>query len=327
MGRRIGGLLVMAALVGAPAGVWAGGTPAGTDITSQATVSYSVGPTAYTKDSNTVVTRVAELVDLTVSWQDAAEVAVTPGSTGQVLTFRLTNTGNGTDTYTLSVSGSLGGDDFDPSPVGIYFDANGNSVYDAGTDTEYVQGTNDPSLSADGSLVVFVLQDIPTEVGDGDRGDCRLTATSNTGSGAPGTQVAGAGEGGTDAVVGSSGGSVGAVGTYLVSGVVVSVTKAAAVTDPFGGTEPLPGATLRYTVVVSVTGSGTAANVVLTDPVPAHTSYVPGTLTLNGGALTDEADGDAGDVGATAADTVTVNLGDLAGGSADQTVTFDVTID
>ena len=42
--------------------------------------------------------------------------------------------------------------------------------------------------------------------------------------------------------------------------------------------------------------------------------------------LTDEPDGDSGDVGGTTPGTVTVNLGDVVGGSPFQTITFDVVI-
>ncbi|MFH1313720.1 MAG: hypothetical protein ABIJ00_10920, partial [Candidatus Eisenbacteria bacterium] len=117
------------------------------------------------------------------------------------------------------------------------------------------------------------------------------------------------------------------VGTYLVSNVVVSVVKSATMADPFGGTEPVPGAVITYTLVVTVSGSGTAESLVLTDPIPTHTTYSSGTLVLNGGPLTDQADADEGDVGMTSPGTVTVSLGDVAAGSPAQTVTFAVVID
>jgi uncharacterized repeat protein (TIGR01451 family) len=267
------------------------------------------------------------LLDVTVVWQDAAPVTVSPGDVDQVLTFSVTNTGNGTDSYSLAGLSTLGGDDFDPVLVGIYLDSNTNGAYDPGVDQQYVLGVNDPVLAADSTTTVFLLNDIPGGLLDGDTGNSELTATSNTGTGVPGTVFAGAGDCGLDAVVGTSGGSDSDIGTYLVSSVVVSVVKSAVVADPFGGTEPVPGAVITYTVVVTVTGTGTAEGVVVTDPIPAHTTYSPGTLTLNGGPLTDTADGDAGDVGDTTPGTVTVSLGDLVAGSPAQTVTFAVVID
>ncbi|MGD8628324.1 MAG: hypothetical protein PVH52_04525, partial [bacterium] len=115
-------------------------------------------------------------------------------------------------------------------------------------------------------------------------------------------------------------------GTSIVSTVIVDVIKSATVSDQFGGSQPIPGATITYTITVSLSGSGTAEGVVITDVIPANTTYSAGTLALNGGALTDPADGDSGDVGATTPGVVTVSLGDMPAGSADQTIVFSVVI-
>ncbi len=55
------------------------------------------------------------------------------------------------------------------------------------------------------------------------------------------------------------------------------------VTDLNGG-ETLPGDTLEYTVNVTNTGQDPAGNVILTDPIPANTVYVPGSLHILSGA-------------------------------------------
>ena len=60
-------------------------------------------------------------------------------------------------------------------------------------------------LAADAFINVFVVNDIPAGVVDGNIGRSRLTAEARTGTGAPGTTFAGAGVGGTDAVVGTTG--------------------------------------------------------------------------------------------------------------------------
>ena len=101
----------------------------------------------------------------------------------------------------------------------------------------------------------------------------------------------------------------------------------AIVNDTSGGTEPVAGATITYTLTVATTGVATALGVVITDAIPAHTTYNPNTLTLNGGALTDTADADVGDVAGTTPDTVTVDLGDLVVGAPVQVIAFTVTID
>lgn len=322
-------IVLMAALILA---VFAGqafatGTPAGTAINNKATATYEVGAQTLTKDSNTNTITVAEILNVTVTWQDASNVVVAPGDTNKALLFRITNTGNGSDSYTLAgLSAGVGGDNFDPNLLDLYFDTNGNGIYDAGVDVQYIPGSNDPTIAADGHVDILVLNNIPLALADGNLGNSRLTATSKTGTGAAGTVVAGAGESGTDAVVGSTGGTANKTGTYVVSNVVVSITKTSAVLDPFGGTQPVPGAVVTYTIAVVVSGSGTAANMVITDVIPAGTAYNAGTLTLNTVPLTDAADADKGDVGATTAGTVTVHLGSLTSASAQQNIVFKVTL-
>lgn len=305
---------------------FAAGTPAGSVITNRATVVYTVGGLSLSVSSNTVSVVVAEILDVTATWQDAASVNVFAGDTDRVLTFLVTNTGNGTDRYSLSVNGSLAGDDFDPVPAGIYLDSNGNGTYDPGTDVQYSAGANDPLLAADQSLAVFVLSDIPSDIGAGDIGSVMLSSVSIDGGGmAAGAVIPGGGDGGVDAVVGSSGARASATGSYVAS--VVVATKSSLVADPYGGSRVIPGAVITYTIVVSVSGAGaTASGVTVEDPVPANTTYVPGSLTLNGVGLTDASDGDPGDVGQTTPGTVTVCLGDLTSASPAQTITFRATV-
>ncbi|ABW69054.1 DUF11 domain-containing protein [Desulfosudis oleivorans] len=305
----------------------AAGTPAGSIIPSQAFVTYTVGPVSgFTKSSNIASFTVAEVLDVTLSWQDAAPVPVIAGDINRVLSFQVTNTGNGQDRYGLAIDTALSGDNFDPSFTTLVLDANGNGIYEPAVDTVYTPGVNDPVLAADASLAVFVLCDIPSGLDADDTGDIRLTATSATGNGAPtGTIIAGAGDGGTDAVVGFSRAAADAVGTYRAA--VLSVAKSAVVADPYGGDHVVPGAIITYTIVVSVSGTGAAAmGATLEDPIPDNSEYLPGSITLNGTGLTDAADADAGDMGQTTANTVTVFLGNLIAGSPDQTITFQVRV-
>jgi uncharacterized repeat protein (TIGR01451 family) len=302
------------------------GTPSGTNIVNQATVTYNVGSSNFVVTSNVATTRVAELIDVNTQWQDAAPISVNPGDTARVTTFVVTNIGNGNDSYTLEGTSRLDGDDFDPTLRGIFLDTNGNGIYDPGVDARYIAGGNDPALDADQAIVIFVLNDIPTDLSDGNRGNTQLLATSSLGTGPPGTVLPGQGDFGLDAIFGSSGGDDSDIGVYLVSNIVITLVKSVAVSDMFGGNEPVPGATLSYTVIVMPTGSGTARQVVVTDPIPENTTYIPGTLTLNSIPLTDESDGDAGDVGQTTPGVVTVNLGDLTIPIQEQIITFNVTI-
>src|SRR5262249_48378260 len=62
------------------------------------------------------------------------------------------------------------------------------------------------------------------------------------------------------------------------------------VADLTGGNS-LPGDTLEYTINVTNSGQDPAGNIFLTDPIPANTTYVPGSLRLlsgpNTGVMTD----------------------------------------
>ncbi|MDH4164264.1 MAG: hypothetical protein OEW15_16495 [Nitrospirota bacterium] len=305
------------------------GTAANTSIANQASASYSLGGIPQITSSNTTTLRVAELISCTVTWLDVAPgVQAAPGDTNRITTFRLTNTGNGTEAFGLAgLSAALGGDQFDPTLGQLYLDANGDGIYSDGTDSLYVPGTNDPALAADGSIRVFVMNSMPAAgLADGDKGNTRLTATSRTGTGAAGTVIAGGGTGGADAVIGAGGGTANAIGTYVISNTALSAVKSVTVIDQYGGSLPIPGATLRYVITVTVNGTGTADGLVFRDALPANTTYIPGSLRLNSAALTDVVDADAGDVNVSAANTVTVNLGSLAAGAPAQAVQFDVMI-
>lgn len=322
-------IAVVTALILGATSAYAGGTAPGVDITNTATATYTIGGAPVSVNSNTTHLIVAELLNVNVTWQDAGSVLVAPGDTNKMLTFRVTNTGNGSETFPLSLNMVVGGDNFNPTlpAVSIYLDTNNNGVYNAGVDSAYVAGVNDPTLAADGFKTIFVFGDIPAAVVDTDTGKAALTATAATGNGVAGTVYAAQGDGGVaDAVVGTSTAVGTATGTYLVSNVVVSIVKTQAVTDPFGGTAAVPGATVTYTLTVTVTGSGTATGVVITDSIPANTTYTAGTLKLNAVVLSDGSDGDSGDVGGTTVGTVTVSLGNLTSASAVQTVVFKVTI-
>jgi uncharacterized repeat protein (TIGR01451 family) len=302
----------------------AAGTPAGTDITNVATATYELPNGGEASiDSNIVTLKVDELLDVSVAWSDPSDVAAPAGGIGQRLKFTVTNGGNGTESFTLGTIANGGGDDFDPSAVSIVLDSNSNGAYDAGVDTLYSSGSNDPQLDPDQSITVFVLSTIPAAAGDGQRGRVDLTAVAKTGSGAPGSSFAGQGQGGGDAVVGATGGDSEDDGYYRVAKASVAFVKSAAVADAFGGTSATPGSTITYTLAATVSGTGSLANLRVSDPLPAGTTYQAGSLTLEGAPLTDAADADAGSFTGTA---INVGLGTVAAG-ATKTITFQVKID
>lgn len=324
-------------------------TPSGTVITNTATVTYGVGTTTGLTATATATITVDNKVNLTVTKN--VDASVTPGATDQSLVFVVTNTGNTTQRYELSAVNGAG---IVMDNVRIYLD-NGsvpNELDD--NDTPYGDASTFGDVAADGSLNILIVADTPMDATDAQTSDYNLVATTvNAGTTNVTVQTVGPNTAGVDVVfadiAGSDAGDAArdgkhsASGTYTVSSISLTVVKSVFVySDPSKGInngtaannytdctvcpKAIPGATLRYTITVTATGSGTALNVVITDPIPTNTTYTAGTLTLNSAVLTDGADGDAGNVGGSPV-TVTVNMGNLTSASAAQTITFDVTID
>jgi uncharacterized repeat protein (TIGR01451 family) len=301
----------------------AAGTLAGTNITNVAHATYDNpnGPPE-TVDSNVVTIKVDELLDVSVAWREPSDVVSSPGATNQIVSFTVTNGGNGDEDFTLGTV-QAGGGDFDPTVTSIVLDTNSNGSYDPGVDTVYVPGSNDPQLAPDASTVVFVLSTIPAGASDGNRGRIDLVATSKTGTGTPGSTFAGAGEGGGNAVVGLTTAKAQHESWYAVHKASLAFVKSATVVDPYGGTTQGPGAIITYTLTATVSGTGSLGNVGVTDAIPTGTTYKPGSLSLDAATLSDADDADAGKFTGTG---IAVGLGTMAAGSS-KTVKFQVKID
>jgi len=304
------------------------GVAVGTVIENTANITYDLAGTPLALQSNTTTIVVAERINVVTTLQ-SSQTLVSANDSARALLFAITNTGNGSETFLLAIDSNIAGDDFDPVPStpSIYFDTDGSGDFNA-ADQSYTPGVNDPNLGADESVAVLLVNDIPGTVVNGNIGRSRLTATAVTGSDVPGTVFANQGDGGVNAVVGATGGTASAVGEYLVSDVLINVVKAQSVADPFGGTEPVPGATLTYTITIEVASAGTATASVLRDAIPTFSSFVANSITLNGVAISDATDADAGEIDSSSGtQTVVVRLGDLTQSDGVQTVVFQVTID
>ena len=311
--------LLLSASFGATA-AHAAGVVAGTQIANTATATYDSGSASVSIQSNTVTVRVDELLNVAVTSLSANPTAAAAGTT--VLTYQVTNTGNGSEAFDLTADPAVSGNAFNPALQSIAYDTNGNGVYDPGIDVILAAGTPTPAIAPDSSLTVFVLTTLPGAASDGQTGQVRLTATSTTGSGTPGTVFAGQGAGGGDAVVGASTALDDALATEIARLAAVNLTKSAAILDPFGTQQPVPGAIVTYSLLAMVSGAGTASNLNVTDVIPVGTTYQTGTLTLDGSPLSDAADSDTGQASAAG---IAVGLGSLAGGTS-RTVAFKVKI-
>lgn len=325
---------------------YAVGTTQGTSVANSATVDYTVGGVNQPDvTSNTVTFLVDRRINLTVAEVGAAYTDVAPGSTAQVLTFTVTNSTNGTqDLRFLTTNDATGAtdafggtDDFDPTAILVFVDSNGNGTYDAGVDT----ATFLDEIPADTTRTVFVVADIPLGQATNNTAGITLTAVAavegTAGAlGADATQTAGADTPGTvDTVFGDAAGDTDAArdgrhsddDAYRVQTAAITVTKTATViSDPFNGaTNPkaIPGAVIEYCLqVANAAGGATATNVVVSDPVPANTTFVAGSIfaggTVTGGVC--NADGTAEDDNSTGADETDPNGGNVTAGTVSTTV-------
>jgi len=287
----------------AAGGAFAAGTPAGTAIPNSATLNYSVaGRPARPLVAAAPVVTVAEVIDVVLTWQDGTPVPVSSPDAAKALTFVLTNAGNGDEAFRLVRNNVLAGDQFDPTngaSSAIYLESGAQAGFQPSgpnADSVYTPGVNDPRLAADVSRAIYVVSSVPSALATGALGHLSLNASSAT-AGAPGarpgTTLAGLGQDGVDAVVGGNRAQATAQGTYIVSGVALQLTKTVvAARDPSGGSLVVTGTVLTYRVVLNLTGAGLAENLSFADPLPAGTTYVPASVTVDGAPRSDAADTD-----------------------------------
>lgn len=310
----------MAAAWSAPA--MAGGALAGTVIETTAEASYELGGASFNVTSNTVQLQVDELIDVALAALDATPVKALSAGEG-VLTFALTNTGNGPEAYVFAADPAVSGNAFDAVVTGIATDSNGNGVFDPGVDPVLPLPATTEPIPPQASRTTFVLFRLPADLAAGARSKITLTARAVTGSGAPGTSFAGAGEDGSNAVLGASGGQAVATGEIVAGASRVTLAKSATITDPFGGTAAVPNATITFAITAQVSGSEPVDDLVISDVIPAGTRYLDGSLSLNGATITDAAGDGPGEASAAG---ITVSLGTIAAG-ATNTVAFAVVIE
>lgn len=118
---------------------------------------------------------------------------------------------------------------------------------------------------------------------------------------------------------------------------ITMVKSSSVVSDPTSGTtnpKAIPGARIRYCLLTTNNGSGTATSATITDPLPSTSTYVPGTLrsgTTCATATTVEDDNNTGadesdPFGASFAGTTVSAVAPTLGVNATMAITFDVLI-
>lgn len=239
-------------------GAHAAAPAAGTNISNIATASYVDGTsTTRTVTSNEVKTTVLQVGSFTLEQNRTA----TANPNGVVtLSHVLTNTGNGTDEFTLNLV-NVAGDNFDFSNIAIYLDANKDGVPDNGTNLAGQKVT----LNAGESVGLVVVGTTAATASAGNSGQLELSAASTYI-----TVVADKTKKNTDTVT-------------IVTGAVIQVTKSANVTAVARGD------TVTYELTYKNTGNSDAANLTIEDILPSGVTYVAGSARWSGqtAALTD----------------------------------------
>jgi uncharacterized repeat protein (TIGR01451 family) len=297
----------------------------GTQINNTVVVSYMVSGHRLTQTAhNTFV--VDQLIDVSATWQNGNPVQAPAGASDRSLLFKVGNDGNGTDSYALTLHVAPGTPDgFAASQCRPYLDNDHDGTYSHG-DTAYPAAAHAPAVPAGDSLDIVVACNIPANAGDQALSHIQLIATSNTLSGQPGDSKPAGGHGGVVVVVGVSGGKATTTGTYLATNVNYTFTSTQLVTDRSGGHIATSGSRITYTLTVAPKGAATGRDLMVDTPIPAHTTYVPHSLQLDGVHLSDNvSDADAGMFNS-ANHSVRVRLGDVPGSAAPHHIRFQVTI-
>lgn len=284
---------------------FAAAPPAGSSIGNQATATYTdASNISRTATSNIAVTIVQQVSSFTLT-ADQSKFAA-PG--GQVyFPHTLTNTGNGTDTFTLAVVNN-GGDNFDLTSPTLYADADGDGQPD---DTTAIASTG--ALSA-GAVFKFVAVGVVGGTQTAGQIATIAVQAQGTATATPAPQQTN-----TDTIT-------------VTSNAVIDVRKSSSALGGAPGSGPH-----TFTLTYTNTGNSTATDLVLTDTLPVGMTYVAnsGRWSVTGAtALTDALGGTQGtapdtivyDFGATTPRTVTATIARVQPGES-RTLTFQITID
>lgn len=285
--------------------------PANSVIGNQATATYTDGTgTTRNVTSNLVQTTVAQVYGHTLTADQSKNV---PQGSTVYFPHVLTNTGNGTDTYTLSKF-DLGGD-FSLTNLRIFADANGDGLPDNAVDI-----SSSGPLAAGAEFRFVVAGVVPAPQASGTQAQIRV---GSFGNGADANNYTASGTAPTAA-------QAGVTDTAVISNqAVLNVNKSFdVITGPTGSTVKV---TLNYTNIGGAAASAITLSDLIGSGATAGFEYVAGSGRWSTGAaspvtLTDAAAGDQSGINYSfAADTVTAIIASVAPGDSGQ-VSFTLTV-
>lgn len=342
------------------------GTDAGTTVSNQASVSYSVGgnpQTAIESDPSGNSTPGAGnptefLVDRRVSFTmievGGTHTVVAPDEQDAIMAFTLTNTGNAVMDFRLAVVPLASTDpavhgeldtDVDMANVEIWV-ANGDGAggVPVSGDLAFVD-----ELAEEGVVEIYVVADALLTMVNGDFANYTLTAyaaddvaaaatvgvldadlAEDPGADDPTEIESVFADAGNDGLEAQDDG-------YEVVSAALAITKTAAVfSDPFGSNKAVPGAVIEYTIVVdNTTGAADATSVSISDVIDGNVTFVDEAygagqdININGSFCNaDAGDGDTDGCSLDGANLVVgnANLAITVPTGASYTITFQVLI-
>lgn len=327
---------------------FAAGTAVNTSITNTATLAYDVNGIVQASITSPAATFLVDrIINLAVAEANGAPSIVAPGQAVAVTTFTVTNTGNDTQDFNLATanlpSGTLifnnlppSSDSFDATGCAAFAESGANAGYQAAEDL----ATFIDELAPDLTKTVYVVCNIPPAQAINTVAVVSLTATALIGGTAgtkgalltndtatpnsPGIDIVFAdptlAPNANGTIPAQTGGDAAATArdAYRVVTVATNITKSATCSPaPADCNEAKTGTVISYQLLITVTGSGFADGLVITDPLPANLTYANG-LIVPPSALSS-------DFGATTPNTLTVNFGNVAA-PANLTIQFKATI-
>ncbi|MFT4076661.1 MAG: hypothetical protein QM647_14150 [Asticcacaulis sp.] len=227
-------------------------------------VSYTLAGVAHDAPSNTVITSLVALIDVENTALAAQTDTLPSEASGYSYSFRITNTGSDVDQYELAAAFT----DRSGAIDSLWIDSNHNHRLDEGD--ARISDAALP-LAAGASADVLVLS--------ATRGTMGLTVTSTNDDPAAVIRHQHA----TAAIALENGQGDDAV----------TLTKSQSV-DTQGAAAPNTGSLITYDLTAHIPARAGLSDGVITDAIPAGTTYVSGSLTFDGSPLTDIADSDNG---------------------------------
>ncbi len=298
-------------------------TTADTLIENTASVTFTIGGVTTPKVDGKVSFKVDHKIRPLVA--AVSGDSVVPEGLDYVLQFTVTNDGNTKtgETLEMLLEALPGAADYDMTNVEIWQEDGTSGGYQIGEDTKLTDP--DPTkkvyinLERDAVTTIYIVADAEADAANGEAYDYHLRATATDGSQNVLSQDAiGDNPGSNDAneseaVFADSNGTYtddidtdgehSALATYTVYWPVLNVTKTASIDAGDNGSGYyLPGDIVTYTIeVLNEDGSNGASGVIISDPIPANTTYHPASLVCTGlsgstATVTDDGSGTVTDV-------------------------------